>query len=767
MGVSPKILKAHGCTPKDWKPKFEASDPAKKSSKIKKLELLIQNRNNDGQLKNIAEYRTFAAIDMAYDAPFAQTTPTIIQNLMGRKWDKTEDILAELQHWGLREEEIFLKTTLPNGQPGWILNPPTFYKVLIPLMKAYITIRWAKLFNDRNTNPLLPYEPMEPDDVTRVQCAIITSIMQVMTADYGYQNMLKDAIFQTLMYATCLAFPMEVWHSDKHTETVDGKEKDVTQKEGIRYSLPHPTRMFWDLAHPIYTFNTDSGCEFAGYWKVVRYGDILDNKNYWNRRQIGYSGKQWGDPAFSSNFFQEVYPCRLEWPVPGATGMGTSREAAAMFYASNQRDMAVSETNLFMKLVPAQWDLGTYKHPIWIRFVVASDNTVIYAEPSAYSPILYSGYDSNSLRSKNSSMALEILPTQDIVGNILSQILLTTKQNLANVIFYDINVVDQTEVDRLKNSGEILYRGMNLIPFDSRKTAIAGLNIDKAFNNIQFQWKDCQPLFQSFNVMLNMLERLLQVSSQEAGAAASHQQSKAEIDLIGSSTSNRVTFTGSFIDDFVDALKWQLYEATIAYNDDEVEASIPGDIPNIEKIVAEIGFKIVGKSDDGAKLKVRGSKKHLKLNALAVSGKGPQKSSNPQVAQVMMQAISAIAANESLATVVGPKTLLKMLEKASILAGADKDFQLRPDQKAQLDQLQQMAQQIQIACARQAEDKIAKPAAEQMAKMQAEITTLSQAMENLIKQLGLGQTPPPDAAPMPTQPIADAAAGQPVETVIA
>ena len=434
MAVSPTILKAHGCDPKLWKPLFTCKNDDKLPA-IKRLELLLQNRISDGQLKCLQEYRTWAAVDLAYDVPFAQTTPTVIQNLMGRRWEKTEDLLAQLEQWGLREDELFLNAEV-NGKPCKVVNPPTFYKVFVPLVKAYVTIRWAKLFNERNLTPLFKYEPLQPNAENRILCEIVTYLMQVITADYGYSNVLKDVIFQTLMYSICLMFPSKVWDTAfQLEENENGDEKRVLQKEGIRYSLPHPSRLFWDLAHPMHTFNTDTGCEFAGYWKVVRYGDILDDKNYWNRRSIGYSGKNWTDPAWTAGYFAELFPCTLQWPVPPTSGEGTSRENQMAFYTTAERDMAVTETNLFCKLVPSKWKLGDYDEPIWIRFIVASDNTVLYAEPCCYSPILYSGYDTNSLRAKNTSLALEVLPYQDIAGNLLSQILLTCKQNLMQFQF--------------------------------------------------------------------------------------------------------------------------------------------------------------------------------------------------------------------------------------------------------------------------------------------------------------------------------------------
>jgi hypothetical protein len=111
---------------------------------------------------------------------------------------------------------------------------------------------------------------------------------------------------------------------------------------------------------------------------------------------------------------------------------------------------------------------------------------------------------------------------------------------------------------------------------------------------------------------------------------------------------------------------------------------------------------------------------------------------------------------------IGVKTILKLIEKASILAGADKDLKLRPDKKAELDALGKMAEQIQIAAAKHAEDSIAKPAAQQIAKMQQEIEGLNAALTKLIQEIHPQQpAPAPQAPPPPQQNVPPPQAGPP------
>ena len=120
----------------------------------------------------------------------------------------------------------------------------------------------------------------------------------------------------------------------------------------------------------------------------------------------------------------------------------------------------------------------------------------------------------------------------------------------------------------------MLLRGMKFVPFNSQKATRSMTDPTKAVFSVKFDYKDINPLFQTLNTTLAILERLLQLSSQESGQSASHQQSKAEIEEIGGATSNRVQFTGSFVDGVHRCLKRQLYDANMAYASDPVEVMV-------------------------------------------------------------------------------------------------------------------------------------------------------------------------------------------------
>lgn len=783
---NPRVLKAHGISSGEYKKLFTM--PVK-PPRVQKLIDLITNRIKDGYNRNLADWKTYAAIDLAQDAVFNQSTATFVRHLMSRKFDNAEMMLAEVEKWGLKESDLFL-TVKQDGSEVKKINEPVFYRLLIPLCRSYCTARIASLYNERNTSPLLSYKPLKKTARNRVICEIVTDIVNKISNDYGYPSYLDQAIRQTVKYGVALSFPKEEWDCQEQIEEDDESKsgfKTVTVKEGLRYNFPHPTRMFYDLYNPLTTINSDTGCEFLAYWEVIPFSDILDNRDYWNRKTISY-GTNWFASTLAGNYFNEFYPCRLKFPVLGE--FEAKREDKAAFYSSSDRDKAVFQTVMFMKLRPRDWDLGkyedgklvkTYDHYVWHRFYVAGDSTIIWAEPCAYTPSWFMGYDYDAQSGRQSSLGLETIPWQDLLGNIITQMLLTVKQNLANVTWYDSNMVNKSDVDELKNLGEGFYRGMNFLKYDSMKTSRAGFNPKDAFLPVQLNYRSIQDQVQMMGTILNIMERVLQFTAQEVGATASHYQSAEEIKTVNQSSDQKTNYTGASIDAGIDAWKVQLYMASRAYLDPDFESEVSADIPEVDKVLAELGFEVTGKSKD--KIFVKGKKSKLELDQFARHGGDHEPETDQQTAQALFSVIGIIASHPEIFQPIGVKRIISLLEQAAKFAGADKDFKLgtdaaKPEQPQPVhpdtghpmppgaQQVQppqatppappaQQAQQpnpgdvhslvgqaVQMAL-QMVEEKIAKPAAAEMVKQEQQIQQLAQVVQKLESMLGLIKPPQP------------------------
>lgn len=761
--LSPTQFEKYGLDEASLKKLFTAEE---KSEKLKKFICLTRDRIKDGRDRSLKDYRHWAAVDLAYDAPFYQETPTLIRHVLNT-CNTAKDVMKAVQQWGLRIEDLFCKCQNNEGADTWELNAPVFFETLVPIVRAYVSVRVAKIFNDRNLLPLFKYEPLKYTAANRVRCEIITDIVQAMTAQFNYAATMRQLIFQTLLYSVCLKFPLEPWYTEKGI-TADGSV--ITEKEGLRYITPHITRLIYDSQYPLSTFNTDSGCSFAGYWTINRWGDIDRNDNYWNKDKVSYGFDWLGKTQPWVNYFEQAYPCTLELPSTApANSKMTDREEIANRYSTTDYDKAVFVTPIFQKIIPKEWGIGDYEYNVWLRTIIAADDTVIHAECFPYNPVVYSGYDADLGRGLNASLALELVPYQDHFANLVTQMLLTIKRNLANITFYDTNVVNDEQVDALRVHTNWQYQRINLIGYDSFKGRLANADPRAAFHEVKFQYADISQMMTAFTMMMSIVERLLGFSAQELGGQATHQQSKAEVVLIAGSTSTRVTYTGSFIDEAVDAWKKQLYDACIAYLDSDVVSQVSVDIPELDARLKELGFRPEPTAQESRKVVVKGKKENLKLEGFASTREGPERGNDRETAQSILMTLQAISNNPRLSTIIDPNSILEYLELAAKMMGADRDFKLRinPDaMKSQqlADAIQQIAQMIE----QQLGEKFGKPVAQalqkqdqhnqmqdqkigqqdqQLAQQDQQMQEMTKALLNLQKLIEAALQAPPAPAP--------------------
>ncbi|HEY6074314.1 MAG TPA: hypothetical protein VIV15_13210, partial [Anaerolineales bacterium] len=582
------------------------------------------------------------------------------------------------------------------------LRLPVFVNIFVPLLKAYLSHRWAKLFNDRNVVPFFKYDPLRFTTKEKLKCEIITDNIQAIVQQMGIPARMRQAYFQVLHYGTCLQFPVEAWYTEKQYK--NEKEKKIV-KQGIRYHFPHPTRTFYDPAFPATSFNTDSGCRYAGNWQIMRWGDIKDHPDYWNLDQVSVGDVDW----FSNwgSYFRTVYPCTLKFPEPDAnskTGAGLhDREKVLARYASNDPENSVMLTNYYEKIVPKAIGIGTYDEPVWWRFLVAANRYIIYGEPVLYSPIVYRGYDADENRFRVSSLSLEILPFQDHLGNLLSQYLLSVKQNLDSVTLYDMQQVDPKLIEALKNLGESRYRTRQFVPYDSQESPFAKTDPQKAFMNVAFTPQNTFEILSGVRVLIEVLERSMGFSAQEVGQPATHEQSAREIVTISENTSNRLKFTGTFIDEGDFATQKQHYDAWMAYGDDDVFAQITlSENDKVKKqTLEEMGFKIEDQPSGGeTKAGVRGDKSELEVEQFVSARPTGDRINDVALVTAMSQVVQAFISNPLVLQAVGPKQVIDIWNMMARTSGLfPKEFEIHAiepseDQNVLMQQAGQAIQQM-------------------------------------------------------------------------
>lgn len=757
MPVDLQILKKHGVTVEKLKEVFTA-DPNNPDSKVKPLIDLIRSRIQEGITRSLRESRHWAAIDYAFDSAFYQVTPTLARALLSGKMSD-EGVLKAAQDWGL--SHLITKETSPNGQCNQTVDLPAFFAITVPIAKAYVLIRTAKIFNDRNVYPLFKCEPSRLTEKNKLRCEIITDRIQTMSSQMDYVGIMRQAILNKNIYGICLQFPAEAWY--KETQIVESDSKDAKDgeeekivKEGLRYNLPHPSRVFYDLNYRVGTLNSDTGCTYAGYWQVQRYGDIKDNEAYWNTDKISF-GNNWMLFGPGQTFFSNLYPCVMSFPTgckpcggtttSGATtslpvGAGaTDRENQAGFYASEQSDQAVSLTQLFMKFKPKTYGIGDYGHPVWFRLIVAGESTAIYAEPLAYSPVTYRGYDAHEERELNASLVLEAIPFQDHITNLLTQQLLTIKQNLISAVFFNEDVVGAGTAKKIQNLGQKLFMETTFIPYSSRSAQFAGKDFKEAFFPVNFPRLDTTAILQGIRTLLDMMERVLVMSSQEIGAAASHEQTAQETRVIAQSTSNRLSFTASYDDDADFAWKKQLYDALMAYGSDELYAQVsPTEAPEDMKTTLEkMGFTIEEEGDPkkNTKTLVKGGKTALLYEEFASDRSTADRIDNVALSNAMVQLLQVVMANPALFAAIGPVQAVKIINQIGQLAGFYKDFKLEVMDGSSPEEVQAHAQEQIGQMLAQMKQQFEQQMAQVIGPLNQGLQQLSQEVAKVVQAMGV------------------------------
>lgn len=678
-------LEKHGVKIESIKKLAESYDTLDRDHLFRKWIDREAARIRDGVDRNLKNWRLYWALDQAYDAPFHQISYTLLKDIIAKDYDdaKVNSIIEDFGVGHLLEPIVDAEgktETNSDGTTKKALNIPVFLEIFVPLCAAYLKARWSKIFNDRNLTPLYKYEPAYSTQDNRLRCDIITSRISVMANQYGYANDEKDSIFQALHYGLSVAFPREAWHRDYQLNT-KGEKKVV--REGLRFNMPPPERMYIDQSERAATMNYGSGVAFSGYWHISKLGDVK-GKEWWNTDKITF-GNDLNIISANPNFFSNIYPCTIQFPDYTKTGEENDREAQYSAYASAEDDKAVLRCEHFTTVVPKDVGIGTYEYPVTFRMVMTNYDTVSYIEPMFCQMGAYYGYDSDGNRAKNSSLTLEIMPFQDHIGNILTQWIASARQNLTSAVFYDESVVPKAAIDALKNMGEKSLKGTAYINYNSADMRAKLGEVREAFHSPRIPVVPTAEMQILIRGLLDLLERALQFSPQEIGQAASHEQSATESNIINNNIGNRVQFTGTFIDEGIWAKKKMLYDALMANADDDIMAEV---YPNytatyaeFEKLCKKLGIEVIDRAgNNGEKAKVKVPKD--KTDALLIDGfianrDGTNRANNQSIATAAVQLLQSFASNPQLFAAVGPEQVIELTNQIASLLQLPKDFRLK------------------------------------------------------------------------------------------
>jgi len=321
--------------------------------------------------------------------------------------------------------------------------------------------------------------------------------------------------------------------------------------------------------------------------------------------------------------------------------------------------------------------LGDYAYPMWFRFVMGHTDTVIFAEPLCYRPTSYYGYDADTNRCLNASLSLELLPWQDMLGNYLSQLLYSIKKNLANVTFYNTEMISEDDIRRIDSPDEAVYRGLMFIGRSKKELSWQQNSVDEAFSNVSFPKHNIQEITLGITTMLSLMERMLGFSAQEVGQPAVHEQSATEITTIHGNSTVRLDHTRSFVEDGMNARKRTLYDGMMAYSDDNIFAQIGEMNEQTKKDLAALGFEVEEEEVPGrTKAGVRGKKQSLDIDGFTANREGGKRINNVQIAAAMIKMFETILAQPLLVQAMGLPQIADMLNLVFEYAGMPREYKI-------------------------------------------------------------------------------------------
>ena len=700
MLIDYDILKHFGSTKARIKQVFTAQAGTDDYEIRKKWQDKIESRIHEGAQWGIKNHQFYYAADMAMDTNVV-TKELVPLSLYAQNKITLVDAATKLKDISAETAAKFC--TYDEKENLVSVDIPAFHKVVVALVRSFVTLRCGALSMRyvKNT-PFLKYEPIGTGYVAQLKGDVLTQRVEMITNAYGYRHDLIQRIRAMLTHGFAVEFAACSWEQEKtlrkqksSSMMADGELhiESVISKEGIPFKGVHPTRMFFDMAHPLSSINTDTGCSYIGHWDLVPYRDVCENPNYFNRDRIEY------DTSFASVLmgyrgYFELYSATAPINFPsggpnGSTAGYNDRDTQAGLYSteSDSKDTSILFTEYFEKIIPSECGLGDYAHPVWIRLVVAADSTVVYGEFMPFCPAVYYGYNANDGKILNMSFAHDAMAFQDQASNIMTAALLAQKSALIKLISLDIDQISDPEHVKLIRrimAGEDLYtaplllehKGVQSAEMGQDRRKIVEINETRAVSSLTEHLSNLMQL-------IGISERLLGVSANEQGRSEAREISATESANIASVTSISLAFMGQGVDEAQSAKKRIVYEGLMAKGESKMR------IPVVERYtdatVRAAGFE---PEDDGTvvldgvarRVTVKGAKSAIEYDYSFTNRDGSERPSNAKSAEVMTLLFQQLAQVPGLLQAWGTEGLYDFLNAIVRLSGAPSDIKFKiPD----------------------------------------------------------------------------------------
>jgi hypothetical protein len=695
--IDPRVLKHFGTSNAQLRAFFTATGSGKNADgtareasphweKKAKLIKWASGLVEDGRKQCFRNYRQFAAVDLMNDSQ-----PNLPENipLMAYAQGKinVETAAVELKTLNCAEEFVERKNIAGPNQPEEVkttINLPRLYEVCVNVGRSLLSRRADAQNNKYNSlRPFFKYDTRGTSLVDHLRGDVMSQYAEVMVDAFDHRHQHRQCVRSMFNYRTFL-FPAGAWEYETQThvapekfngETVDAEIGDEGAKEkvklrtqivreGVRMTRPSTARVIYDTSHPPATFNSDTGCRWAGFFDVNRYGDIRQNNDFFNTEAITWNNA--GVSVIDQNraYFDLVFAGQpIAFPKPqqkqGEVDLAANNErtANAFLYSIDTDDeKAVFVTDLRLKVIPKQWGLGDYPHPVWLRLIMANEDTVIYAEWLPSLPCIYFGHNEDDTRLINISMAHEIMPWQDQLSNIFSQLLMKMKHSLLRFIIVNTDVTGKALADELekKLNSPQYYINPHLLKVSLKEHAELGLDLEKVITVLGAgqgtnanESEYINNAFKAIVQILAIMERLLNFSPAEQGQPMPREATAEEIAAIESTTQSTYNAISASIDEARAAWKRIIYESSMAHASNEVYCPVSQRFS--KETIRLAGFDVeedpAAENNDSAAKNghtVIGTKTKLIHNYVFTSRDGGDRSSNRESANVLVSLLGQV-----------------------------------------------------------------------------------------------------------------------------
>ena len=714
--TDPKVLAKYGCTNDRLREIFvtrKCGEPLKddatedqkkayakqeKNYKIRKrFEDEIRSNVLEGVATNARNARPCQAVDMAWDAaPISKETVPLLLWAMGkinvpRLWDVLVDELGEVT------AATFLKKDPTSKE---LLKPdiPRICDVKVDIVRSYVTRRLASM--DAlwaNQWPLFRYEPRGTEAVAMLRADALTQRVDIMSDAYNYRHLGTQTRRDMLLYGQSIAFPRTAWDrqiSWQFKPTNTGEPGDEVEsyitREGLDFVNPHPNRVASDMSAPLANINTDTGPKWIFYWDITRYKNLHDDgSKYFNLEDIWFSENWTQLTAMYPEFFGYYFdPCVLQWPEVNSNDptLHNDRPARIGVYASEWKDKGVLVLPYFRKINPKVEGIGDYDAEVWVKLIVAGDNTVIGAEWLPSIPAAYGAINWNDNKVANQSMAMALLPYQDQASNIWSHALQQLRSSLVQLWLIDTDSLDTKIIEELdKNAANAnWWVDAKVLKYSAKKLSDLGIqDPSKAFTIIQ---NDIQGVlsnaFTAMGQLLNTCDRLMILSPNELGQPNPREVAAREVQEIANSVQAIAAFNNEGPREQVAAMKEMIYESLICFASETVKVPIEGRYTL--QTIKKAGFTVPDLTDAEqdnqvvpVKTRIMGSLRNLRYDYYFDSRDGAERPQNAKGAQVVQQLLASLLQIPGVAQAMGKKDIYDMANTIIRMSGAPINFQLQ------------------------------------------------------------------------------------------